>query len=243
MLLHKLLKHVFDRCYTHAFACSEKAGRWLYGEKTFTIINNGIPVEKFLFNKTERDRIRKKLNCEKNKVIGHVGHFSYQKNQEFLIKIFTEIYKKDNSYRLLLVGDGDFRDKIEEAAVKNGVKDAVIFYGETFNVSEPLQAMDIFVFPSRFEGLGMAVIEAQAAGLPCIVSDAVPNVAKITKQMEYVSLEDPLEVWVNKILEAAKLDRESCFEENKEQIENSIYNIKKEACKLKNLYYRYVFEK
>ena len=240
MLYHKLLKPLFDHNYTHAFACSEVAGKWLYGEKPFTVINNAIPITNFFYNKKERKKYRKILGFENKKVIGHIGHFSYQKNHEFLIKIFSELYRQDNSYRLLLIGDGDLRDKLIKQVVDLGLNDAVCFYGETLKVPKLLQAMDLFVFPSRFEGLGMAVIEAQAAGLPCIVSDVVPLEAKITPQFELLSLNVSLDTWVKKILEFSRLDRENYSEQIKDNLLDSNYNIQTEAGKLKNLYDNFV---
>jgi glycosyltransferase involved in cell wall biosynthesis len=243
MFMHKLLKHLFDNSYTHGFACSKKAGKWLFGKKSFTVINNGIPVIKFFYNEKDRKEYRMKLDFENNKVIGHVGHFSYQKNHEFLIKIFSEIYKQDNSYRLLLIGDGDLRDEIKNQLAELDLEDVVCMYGETLDVSKLLQAMDIFVFPSRFEGFGMAVIEAQSAGLPCVVSDAVPFEAKLIKQLKFVHLNDSMDTWINKILEMGQIDRVSCSEKNSKLVQNSNYNIMNEAGKLKNLYYSYVLEK
>lgn len=242
-LLNKLLIYIFNNSYTHGFACSQQAGLWLFGQKHFTIINNAIPITKFFYNKKIRDKYRKKLDMENNKVIGHVGHFSYQKNQEFLIYIFADIYRKDPSYRLLFVGDGDLKNKTKNLVKELGLSDVVRFCKETVYIDKLLQAIDIFAFPSRFEGLGMAVIEAQAAGLPCIVSDAVPSEAKIIDNVIFLKLTDQKNVWINKIMEFGQLDREECFEHNRELVQNSIYNIENEAMKLKNLYVSFALEK
>lgn len=242
MRLHKRLKRLFNHSYTHAFACSRIAGKWLFEDKPFTVINNGIPVSKYFFNERDRKEYRRKLNFQNKKVVGHIGHFSYQKNHEFLIKIFAELYKRDASYRLLLIGDGDLRSEIEKQIADYQLQKVVCIYGETLEVSKLLQAMDIFVFPSRFEGLGMAVIEAQTAGLPCVVSDAVPFEAKLTQAFEMISLDASLDTWVNKIGRMSQLSRAACSE-NSKWIINSNYNIKNEASKLKKLYYNYVFGK
>jgi len=239
-LLHKLLKHVFDNSYTHGFACSKKAGLWLFGDKPFTVINNAIPITKFLYNEAIRDSFRKKLNMENNKIVGHVGHFSFQKNQEFLINLFADMYKRDPSYRLLLVGDGGLKNKNKKQVKKLGLDSVVRFCRETVDVYKLMQAMDIFVFPSRFEGLGMVVVEAQTAGMPCVVSDAVPTDAKITENVEFLSLADQRDAWVNKIMEFGWLDRKESAEQSRELVQNSIYNIENEAIKLKNLYVSFV---
>jgi glycosyltransferase involved in cell wall biosynthesis len=240
---HKLLRPIFNNSYTHGFACSNIAGRWLYGNRPFTVINNGIPVSNFIYNEKDRMELRQKLNFASNKVIGHIGHMSFQKNQEFLIKIFAEIYKKDSSYRLLLIGDGDLRDALQKQIEEYGLNPAVCLYGETTEVSKLLQAMDVFVFPSRFEGFGMVVIEAQAAGLPCVVSEAVPSEAKLTEEVSFVSLDASIETWINKIMEASLSDRAVRSEVNNRLVQNSDYNIKNEAGKLKKLYNDYMSER
>lgn len=242
-LAHKLLKPLFNYSYTHGFACSNKAGKWLYGHRPFKVINNGIPVSHFIYSKDDRMELRRKLNFENRKVIGHIGHMSFQKNHKFLINIFKEIYERDNSYRLLLIGDGDLRDEIQKQIEEYNLNDAVCLYGETTDVSKLLQAMDVFVFPSRFEGFGMVVIEAQAAGLQCVVSDAVPSETNLTEEVSYVSLDASIETWVNKIMEAGQSDRAIRSEEMDRLVQNSNYNIMNEAGKLKKLYYDYKTER
>jgi glycosyltransferase involved in cell wall biosynthesis len=239
MLLHKLLKPALYHNYTHAFACSREAGQWLFGDNAFTVINNAIPLEQYFYNENTRAEIRKKLNFESNKVIGHVGHFSYQKNHDFLLKVFSKLYKQDPSYRLLLIGDGVLKNDIVNQVKAYGLEDAVCFYGETLEVSKLLQAMDIFVFPSHFEGLGMAAIEAQAAGLPCIVSDAVPAEAKMTDRFDFLSLNEPVDAWADRIEQLYQSDRKNYAEQIKEKVIGSNFNIQIEADKLKKLYFKY----
>lgn len=178
----------FSKVYaTDYFACSEKAGRWLFGNKTFnegkvTIIPNAIDIEKFKFDEIKRKEIRKKYNINDNDfVIGHVGRFVKQKNHKFLIKLFYEVKKERPYSKLLLVGDGPLRSKIETMVNKLNLQDSVIFCGVQEHTEWYYNAMDCFAFPSLYEGLGMAVVEAQNNGIDCVVSKEVPNDAIVSK--------------------------------------------------------------
>lgn len=243
MRVHNVLKPLFHLSYTHAFACSEKAGNWIYGSKPFTVIHNGIPVKNFFYKEETREQYRKLLGYEENKVIGHVGHFSYQKNHEFLVQVFSKLYKKDHNYRLLLIGDGDLQGEVRKLVKELELEAAVTYYGETLEVSNLLQAMDVFVFPSRFEGLGIVVIEAQTSGLPCIVSDEIPIEAKVTDLIHYLSLNDSLDTWADKIIELEEMDRNENAMRVQEVMKQSQYSIENEVGKLQNLYYEYVMKK
>lgn len=241
-IAHNVLKPLFQFSYTHGFACSKKAGNWLFGSKPFTVIHNGIPVKNFYYKEDVRKQYRKALGYEEKKVIGHIGHFSYQKNHEFLIQVFSKLYKKDDNYRLLLIGDGDLLGEAKNQVKELGLDSAVCFYGETLEVSNLLQAMDIFVFPSRFEGLGIVVIEAQTSGLPCIVSDAIPIEAKVTDIIHYLSLDDSYDTWADKVVELEVLDRLENAVRVEEVLNQSQYSIENEVGKLQNLYYEYVMK-
>jgi glycosyltransferase involved in cell wall biosynthesis len=182
------------------FACSYDAGKWLFHNKVnsnnFFVVKNGIDVMKYVFD----DKIRKKIRAEFEIdndifVIGHVGRFSCSKNHEFLVKIFFEYEKLDNKCKLLLVGKGPEIDSTREIVNKLKLTDKVIFAGVRDNVNEILQAMDFFVFPSKFEGLGIVAIEAQATGLYCLVSDKVPNEVKVTSNVEFMALENGSKEW------------------------------------------------
>ncbi len=239
-IIHYILKPLFNHSLTHAFACSEKAGTWIYGKKKFTVINNGIPVMDYFYHEEIRNQYRKALGYEEHKVIGHIGHFSYQKNQEFLIQVFSQLYKSDNTYRLLLIGDGDLKMELTKQVKDLGLTEVVCFYGETLEVPNLLQAMDIFVFPSRFEGLGIAVIEAQSSGLPCIVSDAIPQEAKVTDLIHYLSLTDSIDLWVDTIVKLNEFERKGNGLRVQDVMKQSNYNIQNEVGKLQNLYYEFV---
>ncbi len=183
------------------FACSPEASKWIHGNVDTTIFKNAIDVQKFKYDiKTSMDY--RELFCIKDKlVIGHVGRFAYQKNHEFLIDIFYEIYKQNSNSVLLLVGgEGGLQDDIIQKINNYNLKDAVIMTGIREDVHHIMQAMDIFIFPSRWEGLGIALIEAQAAGLLCFGSDVIPQEAKVTDLLHFLSLEHDEKVWANIIL-------------------------------------------
>jgi len=190
------------------FACSKAAGLWLFGEKickkdTFFILNNAIDTKKFVYDEEIRIKKRTELSVEDNFVIGHIGSFMTQKNHKFLIELFDKVHSKNNNTLLLLIGDGGLRLAIEDKVKNLGLTNNVIFTGSRSDIPELLQAMDVFVFPSLYEGLGIVAVEAQTAGLHCVVSDSVPKEAYITELIEKASLRDSADVWVDKILKYA----------------------------------------
>lgn len=235
-LADKLLRPLFYRSYTHAFACGEAAGRWLYGSRPFRVINNGIDIDRYAYKPDVRKEYRDKLGLQDKKVIGHVGRFNNEKNHEFLIDIFAKLYGRDTSYRLMLVGDGRLRADIEAKVRSLGLAEAVMFMGETNEVPQLLQAMDVFVLPSRYEGFSLALIEAQAACLPCIVSDTVTKNIAITDLVTFVSLNDQPEKWADIIMRVSPGDRYEKRNENISKIINSGFSIKNLAQGLKELY-------
>ena len=187
------------------FACSMRAGEWLFGKDIsnsgkVTVLNNAVDTEKFRFNEEVRNNIRRKLDIEGKKVIGHVGRFNPQKNHEFLIDVFNEIYKKDKNTVLLLIGDGYLKVKIEEKVKKLGLDNSIKFLGVREDIPELMQAMDLFLFPSQFEGLAVVMVEAQAAGLKVITSTGVTAESNITENVEFVDLNKGAEYWANVVL-------------------------------------------
>lgn len=188
------------------FACSKEAGEWLFGNKIIKdskkiqIINNAIDIGIFEFNIDTRLQLRKKLFLENCFILGHVGRFDQQKNHDFLIDIFSEVCKKKENSRLILIGEGELEDKIKRKVEEYNLKDKVIFLGVQSNVYDWMSVMDIFVFPSLSEGLGMALVEAQANGLHCIASSNIPRAVNFSNLLCYVSLESPKEKWAEIIL-------------------------------------------
>lgn len=192
-------------------ACSQKAAAWKYEPrfaKNAVIIKNGIDTERYKYDPNIRTEMRRKLGIDEKTVIGHVGRFSKEKNHEFLVSLFKDVLKSIPSAHLLLVGAGDETDNIKELVNTKGLAQKVTFAGSVTNVEDYLQAMDVFVLPSRFEGFGIAAIEAQCAGLPVIASDVVPVDADVGN-MSFLSLSAPISAWtegVVKKISTARLD-------------------------------------
>lgn len=191
---------------TDFFACSDLAAKWLYGKKQYNkgeykIINNGIMTEKFIFNIKVRESIRKEFGIENKFVIGHVGRFHPQKNHLYLIDIFKNFFETTPNSVLLLIGDGALRNQIEEHIKKLNLTENVILTGVKENISELLQCMDIFVMPSFYEGLPGTIVEAQGAGLPCLISDKITRQVKITDLVHYESIDSDPSIWSNRIFQ------------------------------------------
>lgn len=186
------------------FACSKQAGIDRYGKKAirenFTVLNNAIDSALYQYSSEIRNNKRKELNIENSFVIGHVGRFEYQKNHEFLVNIFYEIQKSKNNAVLMLIGDGTLKSDITRQVSKLGISDLVLFLGVRDDVPDLMQAMDVFVFPSNYEGLGIVAIEAQAAGLHTICSDVLPGEAAVTQLLEPCSLEKGTDFWASTVL-------------------------------------------
>ena len=224
---------------THFFACSTNAAKWLFPHRTkeCKVVYNGIDLRKYLYQEDRRNYFRHELGIKKNEtVLIHVGRFAKQKNHEFLIKVFDYLIKKEQlEAKLLLIGVGPLQEEIKRLVESLGLKERVIFMGNRSDVDSLLSASDLFVFPSLHEGLGIVVIEAQASGLKCIVSDAVPDEADLKlRTLQKVSLQDSEKYWCEMIREALK---EKCNRNAyNERIMNSNYNIKNVAKQMQEFY-------
>lgn len=204
-----LIKYIllpFSKLFaTHYCACSELSGRWIFGNKFYNkgkvkLIKNAIDINRYSYNKFVRDKKREQMNLNNKFVIGHVGRFVYQKNHNFLIDIFNEAYKINNNLILILVGDGRLKNQIQYKVKNLGLKDNILFLGNRFDVPELMQAIDLFLLPSFYEGLPVVGIEAQAAGLKCIFSDSITYETKITDLVEFISLNKSSKYWANQII-------------------------------------------
>lgn len=213
-------------------ACSNKAGEWLYGKsiiggKQFHILHNSIEYDKFSYSDAARDEMRTSLGVESKIVIGHVGRFNNQKNHSFILKIFKEIIRIYPDALLLLIGEGKLREKVERQAQLLKLEHSVRFLGIRSDVSQLMQAMDIFVIPSLFEGFPVTLVEAQAAGLPCVVSDTVSSEVAITSLVEFVSLSKSPQEWAEVVLEKANTtERRDYSEEVKKAGYDAVENAK-----------------
>lgn len=241
-LLHKINKLFIKKYATDFWACSEKAGKWFYNDTIiksdkYLLVNNAIDVEKYKFNENIRNQYRKDLNLENNYVIGNVGRLHFQKNQEFLIDIFNEINKKIDNATLLIIGQGEDEEKLKNKVKQLELENKVQFFGVRKDVFELLQAMDIFVFPSKFEGLPLALLEAQASGIQVYASkDVIPSAVKMSNDFHFISLNNSPEEWAKIILENRKSRNNN--EEAYANIKKLGYDITEETRKLERYFER-----
>lgn len=202
LAVHESLKDQFDERYaTHFWSCSHMAADWLFGKQIdrtkIRILPNAIDLQRYGYRNDIRERKRAQLGLEHKFVMGNTGRFEYQKNHEFLLRVFVKVYKRNPAARLLLAGEGENMDKIRNMAEEAGVSQAILFLGWREDVDELLQAMDVYCLPSWFEGFPIVLIEAQAAGLQCMVSSLVTNEASITECIHRMDLEE--DNWVRAI--------------------------------------------
>lgn len=219
---------------THYCSCGEQAGEFLFPSKDFTIIPNAIDMNKFVFNSEIRCKTRRNLGINDNFVVGHVGRFSYAKNHERVLKIFTSILKKEKNAILLLIGEGEKEKKIHRLAKQCGLNDKIIFLGKRDDVNKLYQAMDVFLLPSLFEGIPVVGIEAQCSGLCCVFSDKVPQETKISNNCRFVSLDEDDDVWAETIVQSKTSDNKRLYYGN--NVYNSKYNVEYAVNILTNYY-------
>lgn len=211
-----LLKFVVDDYW----ACSSIAAKFSFPSKVFKnndyyFMPNAIQLDKYKYNQKDREIVKEELGLRNKFVIGHAGRFSYQKNHTFLIDIFEEIHKKDESAVLLLFGTGDLLEDIKNKVSQMGLKDSVRFFGLSDEMNKMYQGMDVFLMPSHFEGLPVTGVEAQASGLPIIFSDTITREVSVAPNVEYVSLNESTDVWADKVLKYKNTDRKDYCEELK----------------------------
>lgn len=241
MKIHKMLLPLFKILHTHGFACSDLAGKWLFGKKEFQVLPNGFYTERFRFDESIRNQQRDSLNLEDKYVIGHIGRFNNQKNHPFLLQVFEEVAKKREDAVLLLVGNGPNYDKVMQIIDNHPFKDRIILYGETSEAEKAYSAMDIFAFPSKYEGLGIVLLEAQINGLKCVSSDVVPSEVVLGENMVLLSLDDDIQKWADEIINPATINRGSFYTQNEDKILE--YDIQKNAKQLEEYYYNAVNKK
>ena len=209
LAIHAWAKDKYTKDATDLWACSKAAAEFLFSStelarRGFQFIPNGIDTARFRFDPAARETVRAELGLTGAFVIGNVGRLCYQKNQTFLLDVFSEVLKQRPESRLLLVGEGEDKPALQEKARRLGIAEKVIFYGVTDRVEHLLWAMDVFAFPSLFEGLGIVAIEAQAAGLPVVCSEHVPPEADLSSLFQSVPLSAGSERWANTLLDTPK---------------------------------------
>ncbi|MDY4574172.1 MAG: glycosyltransferase family 1 protein [Intestinibacter sp.] len=231
-LIKVIAKKNIKKYSDQLFACGDEAGKWMFETDDFKVINNAIDTDLYTYNQEKSLEVRRKLGIEGKFVVGHVGRFNYPKNHKFIVDVFDDVCKIESDSVLMLVGDGDMRGEIEDKVKALGLEDKVKFMGVRSDVTELMQAMDVFLFPSLYEGLPVTMVEAQASGLKCIISDKVPTECALTDNVQVVKLEDSPKIWANQVLEYKNYERRN----TKQDIEKANFDIKTNAKWLQEFY-------
>ncbi len=230
MKLHKVFKNLLNFFADKRLACSELAARYMFGDKyvdkgKVTVINNAICVDDFTFNPEERFNKRKELGlCDEFAVL-HVGRMENQKNPMYLLDIFGELLSLEPSAVLIYVGTGSMEDEVKNRAREKGISENIKFLGMRNDVSELMQAADVFLLPSKYEGLPIVAIEAQTSDLQCFLSKNISLEAKITENVHFISIDALPSVWADEIIKFDRSERKSLNME----IEQAGYDIEKET--------------
>lgn len=214
----EIMARKMRRLATDFFCCSQVAGDWLFGKHNrdkLVFMRNAIDAEKFAYSSESSYKAKELYNWQDKLVIGHVGRFCPQKNHNFLIDIFNEFHQKHANSILVLVGSGELQEKIKAKVVSLNLTDSVKFLGNRSDMPQLYLAFDLFLFPSFYEGLPVSLVEAQAAGLPCVIADTISTQTKITGGFHPVSLKHSPAKWVEEIEKMLKEERKNTFEEIK----------------------------
>ena len=234
-VLHAVNKKRLQKMHVTRIAVSPMAGEWLFGKSKFDVYYNGVQTEKFKYTDENRKRIRAEQKCENKLVIGNVSVFTPAKNHRFMIDVFEKIKERNPDSSLWFVGDGVERANIEQYIAEKGLQSDIKLLGRRSDVPEIYAALDLFLFPSTFEGFGNVLLEAECEGVPCLISDCIPQDALIMDNTAVLSLDESLECWADKIMEMSqkqKTDRSKCNEE----IEKTVFSVKSEICRIEELY-------
>lgn len=233
--VHKYFSRRILKYATHRWACSQAAGEWLYGKnREFTVIPNAINVQDYIFRETDREKIRRELRLDDRYVIGNIGRLDFQKNQKFLIDVISDVVRGNPKAVLLLVGGGPYEKELKQYVRERGLNRSVLFLGIRNDIGKILSGLDVFVLPSRYEGLPVSAIEAQANGVPCLLSDRITGeVDLVKKNILFLPLEK--ERWVKKLLgENSRIKAET------DVIQAAGYDIETSAIKLQEQYLRLI---
>lgn len=240
-VLHAVHKLQLEKCATDFFACSEQAAAFMFDGvvssiKDVVIVPNAIDVDRFTFNEEVRNEKRALLGWQNCFVIGNVGRFHSQKNHHFIIQVFKKVIDREPHARLLLIGEGGLRDSVENEIKSCGIEDVVSILNPVMDVEKMYSAMDVFLFPSLYEGLGLAAIEAQTSGLPCLLSDTIPSVCRISNKTKFMSLKKSADEWADALIDLYDRYADSDRSFDCENARKHGYNIRIEVKKMYNLF-------
>lgn len=235
-LVKKMMQYPLRNQADFFMGCSKEAGEWLFGKKIvnsdkYFMLQNAIDVDAYKYNIEIRTKYRIELGLKDEMTFIHVGRFHPAKNHVFLLNLFSEIHKRNENTKLVLVGDGDLRPQIERQITNLRIEDSVILTGNRSDVPNLLQAADCFLFPSNWEGLPVTVVEAQASGMPCLISDRITKDVDVSPLVKYLSIDHGVENWVN-ALEKIDYSRQDVME----LIKKAHFDISSTAIWLQNFY-------
>lgn len=236
ILFKNIRKNSLKKYSTHLMACGEQAGYWLFGKSNYEVLPNAIDSIEYIHNTQTSVSLKKKYNLENNLLIGHIGNFSYPKNYPFILSVFKQIKKNKKESKLVLIGDGKLRNEIEKIAITLELLDDIIFFGVRSDVAELLQMMDVFLFPSHYEGLPVTLVEAQASGLKIFASDVITREVELTDDITFLPLDKSPEFWADQIIKAIPYERK----DNSEVIKAKGYDVVENAKRLENFYLKQV---
>lgn len=244
LFLHKNNREKFLRATDYCFACSTEAGRWLFGNQDRHVytIKNAIETEKFQYDPEVRQQMKDELDLNGYTVFGHVGRFTEIKNHKFLLEIYAEIFKKNSQTCLLLVGEGELLEEMKEKASALGLSKQVFFAGFRPDFNCLLQAFDVLLLPSFSGGFPVSVVEAQAGGVPCLISDTITREVQVTSLVEYESLDAPASLWADRALEAARRNEDCERSAYAAELKEKGYNIKDTAAWLEEFFEKHLWE-
>lgn len=228
----RIFRPLMNLLYTDALACGNDAGKWLFVDRPFCVLKNGRDIKEYSFDQNKRDKIREQYGIGKNIAIGHVGGFFEQKNHIFLVEIYRAIKEIEPNAKLFMIGDGPLKIEIE----KESSDLDIIFTGAIDRVADYLNAMDVMVLPSLFEGVPLVVLEWQINGLPCVLADTISRECAVTSNVKFLSLKTPVEQWAKKILENRENDRLSNTKNAIHKIIETGFDIRDSAGFLRQLY-------
>jgi glycosyltransferase involved in cell wall biosynthesis len=236
-LADKALRGLFRKNYTHAMACGDEAGKWLFGSRPYTVLRNAIPAAHFHYDEVLRACTREKYRIPADSfTVCHIGTFNEQKNQLFLLEAFRRVLQARPGARLVLVGDGRLKPACTAKAQGLGIERSVIFTGELPDVAPVLSAADVFALPSLHEGLPLTLVEAQCAAVPCVVSEKVTREAALTKAVAFCGIGDA-QAFADALMEqTAPADRDGASEEAVHNVRTAGYDITENAEQLTKWY-------
>lgn len=235
-LYNEAMRILINRYTTQKVACSEGAGKYLFGKKyddSVYIIRNGVHVDSFQYDPDKGRKIKAEFGWEQNKLVGHIGRLSPVKNQKRIVQVFAKAYQQDRSLRLLIAGDGELKEELQAEIDRLGLTEVAVLAGTRTDVAQLLSAFDVYMMASHYEGVSISLIEAQSSGVHCLVSaSAATPATRVTSCLNLLELSDSDEIWAEKLLQLAYQDRATGSGEKVKESGYDIVQIVQNACRL-----------